>query len=164
MNLLVKNNYIYFDTESFPCAVGAKGLTKNKMEGDMCTPVGEFEISKIYYRSDKLKHLNFQISSKIINKNDGWCDDPKSKLYNQYIQFPFSGSAEKLFREDDLYDIICILNYNTDPIIPGRGSAIFLHVSKPNFEGTEGCIAISRENLIYLSQKINEKTKIIIDF
>ena len=162
MNLLVQNNYLYSDLGQFACAIGRGGLTTNKIEGDHKTPVGEFKFKKIYYRKDKLGEMTFQIPFAIIRENDGWCDDPKSKLYNQHVQFPFDSSAEKLFRDDDLYDLLCVINHNTDPIIPGKGSAIFLHISKPNFEGTEGCVAIEKENIIELAKKIDLTTRLII--
>ena len=162
MKLLVQNNYLYSDLGQFACAIGRGGLTTNKIEGDHKTPVGEFKFKKIYYRKDKLGEMTFKIPFVIIGENDGWCDDPKSKLYNQHIQFPFDSSAEKLFRDDDLYDLLCVINHNTDPIIPGKGSAIFLHISKPNFEGTEGCVAIEKGNIIELAKKIDVTTKLII--
>ena len=95
--------------------------------------------------------------------NDGWCDDEKSKFYNQYIQFPFNESAEHLYREDDIYDIFCVLNYNTSPIIPGLGSAIFLHVARSNFAGTEGCIALDKEALLKIATKITYDSRIVIE-
>ena len=162
MNLLVQNNYLYSDLGRFSCAIGRAGLTTNKIEGDHKTPVGEFKFKKIYYRKDKLGEMIFQIPFAIIAENDGWCDDPKSKLYNQHVQFPFDSSAEKLFRDDDLYDLLVVINHNTDPIVPGKGSAIFLHISKPNFEGTEGCVAIEKENIIELAKEIDLTTKLII--
>ena len=162
MNLLVQNNYLYSDLGQFACSIGRAGLTTNKIEGDHKTPVGEFRFQKIYYRKDKLGEMFFKIPFAIIGKNDGWCDDPKSKLYNQHIHFPFDASAEKLFRDDDIYDLLCVINHNTDPIVPGKGSAIFLHISKPNFEGTEGCIAIKKESIIKLAKKIDLRTKLII--
>ena len=162
MNLLVQNNYLHSDLGRFSCAIGRAGLTTNKIEGDHKTPVGEFKFKKIYYRKDKLGEMIFQIPFAIIAENDGWCDDPKSKLYNQHVQFPFDASAERLFRDDDLYDIICVLNYNTNPIVPGKGSAIFLHICKPNFAGTEGCVAIEKKNILKLVNLIDFNTKLII--
>ena len=162
MNLLVQNNYLHSDLGRFTCAIGRAGLTTNKIEGDHKTPVGEFKFKKIYYRKDRLGEMLFKIPFAIIEENDGWCDDPKSKLYNQHIQFPFDASAERLFRDDDLYDIICVLNYNTNPIVPGKGSAIFLHICKPNFAGTEGCVAIEKKNILKLVNLIDFNTKLII--
>ncbi len=162
MNLLVQNNYLHSDLGRFACAVGRGGLTTNKVEGDHKTPVGEFKFKKIYYRKDRLGEMIFQIPFATIRENDGWCDDPKNKLYNQHVQFPFDASAERLFRDDDLYDIICVLNYNTNPIVPGKGSAIFLHICKPNFAGTEGCVAIEKKNILKLVNLIDFNTKLII--
>ena len=162
MKLLVQNNYLHSELGQVTCAIGRAGLTRNKTEGDHKTPVGEFKFQKIYYRKDRLGEMFFQIPYATIERNDGWCDDPKSRLYNQHIQFPFDASAEKLFRDDGLYDLLFVINYNTDPVIPGKGSAIFLHISKPNFEGTEGCIAIERGVIIELAKKIDLTTTLII--
>ena len=163
MDILVKNNFLYTNEEKFKCALGINGLTMNKTEGDLCTPIGKFKFEKIYYRSDKLGPLKFLIPSKEILKDDGWCDDPESTFYNQHIKLPSMKSAERLYRDDDLYDIVCVLNYNTKPVEAGKGSAIFLHASKPNFEGTEGCIAIEHKNVLELSQKIQINSTIIIE-
>ncbi len=164
MNLLVKNNFLYTARDTLRCAIGRNGLTKNKIEGDMCTPVGEFKFDKIYYRADRLDKLNFLIPSHSIDADDGWCDDPSSKLYNQFIKFPFNESAERLHRDDGLYDLICVISYNTDPIVARKGSAIFLHICKPNFESTEGCVAIEKSKLIEISQEIDLDTKITISY
>ena len=163
MNLLVKNNHLFIKDKKLQCAIGRGGLKKNKVEGDLSTPIGAFKFNKIYYRADKLGETNFEIDSSIIQKNDGWCDDEKSKFYNQYIQFPFNESAEHLYREDDIYDILCVLNYNTSPIIPGLGSAIFLHVARSNFAGTEGCVAIDKEALLTIAPNITYDSRIVIE-
>ena len=163
MDLLVKNNHLFVRDKKLKCAVGHNGLTNDKKEGDLSTPIGVFKFNKIYYRADKLGETNFVIDSSIIQKNDGWCDDEKSKFYNQYIQFPFNESAEHLYREDKIYDIVCVLNYNTSPIIPGLGSAIFLHVARSNFAVTRGCIAIDREELLTIATNITHDSKIIIE-
>ena len=163
MKLLVKNNHLFVKGEQLQCAIGLNGLTENKHEGDLSTPIGTFHFDKIYYRADRLGYKNFIIDSSIIKKNDGWCDDQKSEFYNQFVQFPFQESAEHLYRNDHIYDIFCVLNYNTCPIIPGRGSAIFLHIAKPGFLGTEGCIAIEREALIKIATNITAESTIVIE-
>ena len=141
---------------------GIEGVTENK-SGDHCTPVGKYKFEKVYYRAEKLDKIDFLISSDPISKQDGWCDDPNSKYYNQFIKFPFAGSAEKLYREDELYDIVCVLNYNTKPIVHGKGSAIFMHVCKNDFAPTEGCIAVKKEVLIEISKKITSNSTILIE-
>ena len=88
----------------------------------------------------------------------GWCDDPKIKYYNKLIYFPFKYSAEKLYRKDNIYDVILVLNYNIKPIKKNKGSAIFIHIAKKNYKSTEGCIAISKRNIKKLVKKINNKT------
>ncbi len=163
MDLLVKNNHLFIKDKKLRCAIGRGGIKKNKVEGDLSTPIGAFKFNKIYYRADKLGEINFEIISTIIQKNDGWCDDERSSFYNQYIQFPFNESAEHLYREDDIYDILCVLNYNTSPIIPGLGSAIFLHVARSNFAGTKGCIAIDKEALLTIATKITYDSRIVIE-
>ena len=162
MQLMVKNNHFFVKGEQLQCAIGLNGLTKNKHEGDLSTPIGTFHFDKIYYRADRLGSMKFNVDSSIINKNDGWCDDQTSELYNQHIQFPFEKSAEHLYRDDHIYDIVCVINYNTFPIIPGHGSAIFLHIAKPGFLGTEGCIAIEREVLIEIATSLTADSTIEI--
>ena len=93
----------------------------------------------------------------------GWCDDPKSKKYNQLIKLPTKFSHEKLYRKDNIYDLILVLNYNINPIIKNRGSAIFIHISKKNYKATAGCIALNRGHLIELLENITTKTKVKID-
>ena len=162
MSIRVKKNYLTFKEHQFKCSIGRSGFSENKKEGDGSTPVGSFYIENIYYRADKIENLNSQINKIIINASDGWCDDPTQKEYNQIIRFPYNFSAEKLFRDDSLYNIICTLNYNTKPIIPGNGSAIFIHVAKDNYEPTEGCVALRQKDLIFLLGLINNKTEIIL--
>jgi L,D-peptidoglycan transpeptidase YkuD (ErfK/YbiS/YcfS/YnhG family) len=163
MNLLVKKNHLFVKGEQLQCAIGLNGLTENKREGDLSTPIGIFHFNKIYYRADRLSNMKFIIDSAVINKNDGWCDDQKSELYNRYIQFPFQESAERLYRDDHIYDILCVLDYNTSPVIPGLGSAIFLHVAKSGFLGTEGCVAIEREALIEIATNLTADSTIVIE-
>ena len=92
----------------------------------------------------------------------GWCDDPKSIDYNKLVKLPFAHKHEKLYKKENIYDIILVLNYNMNPVKKNKGSAIFIHVSKNNYKKTEGCIAIKKINLIKLLKEINPKTKIKI--
>ena len=98
----------------------------------------------------------------IIDKKMGWCDDPKSIYYNKIIKYPFKYRSEKLWRKDNIYDIIIIIDYNLNPVIKNKGSAIFLHIAKRNYQPTDGCIAVSKKNIKFLLSKINKKTKIKI--
>ena len=92
----------------------------------------------------------------------GWCDDPESKKYNQLIKLPSKFNFEKLYRKDEIYDIIFILNFNTNPVKKNKGSAIFIHIAKRNYSPTKGCIAIKKNDMIKLARKINTKTLVKI--
>lgn len=162
MKLLVQKNSLYVNNDEFPCAVGKNGVTKNKVEGDGCTPCGKFKINEIYYRADKLKKLNFNTKVSRILENDGWCDDPSSKFYNKLIQFPFLHSAEKLHRDDDIYDVLCVIDYNIRPVKPGKGSAIFLHIAHDDLRSTEGCVALKKNDLLKLIPQITMNSEINI--
>ena len=93
----------------------------------------------------------------------GWCDDPNSRYYNKLIRFPFKYRAEKLYKKENIYDAILVINYNTKPVIKGKGSAIFLHIAKKNYKPTEGCIAVSKKDIKFFISYINKKTKIFIN-
>ena len=163
MIIVKKSGYLKYKNLKFRCALGKAGVKKKTMEGDSITPKGIFKIIKIYYRSDKIKKIETLIKKNKIKKNMGWCDDPKSRSYNQQIKLPTKYSHEKLYRNDNLYDLIAVLNYNINPIIKNKGSAIFLHIAKNSYQKTKGCIALKREHLIEIISQIKKNTKIKID-
>lgn len=160
--IIVRENILTFNATSFKCAIGKNGITNNKVEGDGCTPSGKYLIKEIYYRKDKvlLPKLNFKAFA--IKEKFGWCDDSSSEYYNKFINFPFKKSAETLFRNDSIYDICCVINYNQNPIVKDKGSAIFLHIARKNYPSTEGCLALKKEDLIFLLTKISSATPIRI--
>ena len=171
--LKTKNNHDYYVIayeKIFSCQIGYKGLIsyKNKKEGDLSSPKGEWIFKSIYYRADKcdLKVLapNCFLKMNKITKKCGWCDDPLSTHYNKYIQITkeLNFSFETLWREDSAYDIFIELNYNQNPIIKNKGSAIFIHCSFKDFRQTSGCVAFMKKDLISLIQNINKKTYIEI--
>ena len=160
--IIVTNKVLKYKSFYYKCAIGKNGITNNKIEGDKCTPSGIYSIEKIYYREDRLSMPKLDFQTIPINKNSGWCDDIRSTYYNKFIKFPFSYNAEFLYREDDIYNIICIINYNTNPIIKNKGSAIFLHVANIDYSGTAGCLALKQNDLIELLQNIDLDTKINI--
>ena len=160
--IIVRNKVLKYKNFLYKCAIGKNGITNNKIEGDKCTPSGIYSIEQIYYRKDKLSLPTIDFQTTPINKNFGWCDDTTSSHYNKFIEFPFSDRAEILFREDEIYNIICVISYNTNPIIKNKGSAIFLHVANTDYSGTAGCLALKQSDLIELLQNINIDTKIHI--
>ncbi len=162
MLLRLKNKgYLIVDEFKFKCSVGKKGLKSKKTEGDHCTPIGIFKIGKVYYRPDRVKKPKTVLKTKIIKKNMGWCDDPYSKNYNKEITLNKKNRGEKLFRKDSIYDILIVIEYNTNKTKPFKGSAIFIHLTK-NYGLTKGCIALKKNDLLILLKIINKKSKIEI--
>ena len=162
MNIKFKNKILYFNKYKIKCSIGKRGITVKKIEGDNKTPAGRFKFKSIFYRKDRVPKIKTILQKIVIRKNMGWCDDVNSNFYNKLIKFPFSKSAEKFWIKDNIYDVIIILNYNMNPILKNKGSAIFLHVAKKNYTPTKGCIAISKKDMYFLISKINTKTKLII--
>ena len=162
--IIVKNSgFLKCKNLKFRCALGKAGIKRKRKEGDNITPKGIFKITKIYYRSDKIKNIKTPIKTIKIKKNMGWCDDPHSIHYNKQIKLPSRFSHEKLYRKDNLYDLFLVINYNTNPIIKNKGSAIFLHITKDSYKKTKGCIALKKGDLIQLISKIRKNTKIKIN-
>ena len=159
MNIKLKNKFLYSNEYKIKCAVGKRGITDKKLEGDNKTPSGIFRFISIFYRKDRISIAKSHLQKVVIKKNMGWCDDSNSKFYNNLIKFPFLCSAEKLWLTENIYDIIVIISYNINPTIKKKGSAIFLHIAKKNYTPTKGCVAISKKDMKLLIGKINYKTK-----
>lgn len=164
---------IRINSINIACQVGKNGLIPKhlKREGDLCTPIGTWKIRSLYYREDKVSLINTSLKRKIktykINKYTGWCDDINSIFYNKKLKI-FGNKKkiiphhEKLWRSDDVYDIFLVLGYNDNPIIKGRGSAIFLHCSFKNNTSTAGCLAIDKNSFKYVLRHLNKNTYINI--
>ena len=163
MIIVKKTGHLQYKNLKFRCALGEAGIKRKRKEGDNITPKGTFKITKIYYRPDKIKNIKTSVRKIKIKKNMGWCDDPKSKNYNKQIKLPSKFSHEKLYRKDDVYDLFLVLDYNTNPVIKNKGSAIFLHITKRSYKKTKGCIALKNGDLIQLVSKIRKNTKIKIN-
>ena len=162
MHILIKKQFIYYNNYRIKCAIGKRGIKTKRKEGDFITPKGIFKIKLILYRKDRIKNFKSFLPKLSITKKMGWCNDPKSKKYNKLIKYPFNFSSEKLFRKENVYDIILVLNYNMDPTKRNKGSAIFIHIAKKKYNATEGCIAIKKINLLKLIKILKKNTKIKI--
>ena len=162
MNIELKNNFLYFQKYKLRCSVGKRGISIKKREGDKKTPKGEFRLKYILYRKDRIFKLKTKLKKIPINKKMGWCDDPNSDDYNKIINYPFKFSAEKLWKKENIYDIIIVIDYNLNPIIKNKGSAIFLHIAKKKYQPTNGCIAVNKKNIRLIISTINKKTKLKI--
>ena len=162
MIIVKKSNYLKYKNFRFRCSLGKAGIKKKEREGDNITPRGIFKIICIYYRSDRIKKITTSLKKIKIKRTMGWCDDPKSSFYNKEIKLPNKFNFEKFYRKDNLYDIIVPLNYNRNPIIKDKGSAIFIHIADNNYKRTAGCIGVKKNNLIKLLSIIKKSTKVKI--
>lgn len=148
---------------SVPCALGRSGIVDAKAEGDGGTPVGIYPLRSLFYRPDRMAAPRSGLDAKPLQKDYGWGDDPYDPVsYNRLILLPIESGHEVLWREDEVYDLIVVIGYNDSPPIPGRGSAIFMHLARPGYTPTEGCVALSQPDLLALLGKIDHRTTIEI--
>jgi L,D-peptidoglycan transpeptidase YkuD (ErfK/YbiS/YcfS/YnhG family) len=151
----------------FDCALGTAGVTITKQEGDGATPIGRFPVRRGLYRDDRLACPTTPLPMQAIQRLDGWSDDIADPDYNQQVTHPTAGtrpfSAEHLWREDHIYDLILVIGHNDSPPVPGAGSAIFMHVARDDFSGTEGCVALRQADLLTLLPSIGPKTILSIE-
>ena len=163
MIIFLKNKHtLKIDDFYFNCCIGKNGISKTKIEGDKKTPKGTFDIQHLYYRKDKLKKPKTSLKCIEINKDMGWCDDVNvSKKYNKLIKIEKKISHEKLYRKDYKYDLFIPIKYNFKNSIIGKGSCIFIHLTK-DYQPTTGCIALKKKDFLILLKLINKRTKIKI--
>ena len=141
---------------------GRGGVRGDKREGDGATPAGTFPLLQIYYRPDRLAAPATGLPLNPLQASDGWVDEPADPNYNRRVTLPYPAHHEEMWRTDGLYDLVVLIGYNTDPALPGRGSAIFLHVARPDFGPTDGCIAVAREVLLSLMPLLVSGSRITI--
>ena len=163
MHILIKNKKLFFNNYKVKCSIGKRGIGIKKKEGDQITPKGKFKVKYILYRKDRIPNLKTKLAKLVIRKDMGWCDDPRSKFYNKLVRLPFKYNFEKLYRSDNTYDIILVLNFNLNPIRKNKGSAIFIHVARKNYKRTAGCVSVNKKDLKRIVRKINKKTIININ-
>lgn len=146
---------------SFPCAVGRGGFiaASDKVESDGASPVGVWKVKRVFWRADKFDRPKTALPATPLHPDDGWCDDPDDPLYNCAVKRPYPASHEVMWRDDHVYDIVVQLDHNTDPVVPGKGSAIFIHVARTDFADTEGCIALTLDDLKQVLAKTDLDTE-----
>ncbi len=162
MNIIIKKHFLIYKGFKLKCCIGKSGITHLKKEGDLATPKGVFKLGLLYYRKDRNKSLKSKLKKKVIKKNMGWCNDIESRKYNKEIYFPFKYGAEKLYKKSQIYDIFLNIKYNHSPIVKGKGSAIFLHLTNQQYKPTKGCVAIQKNDFLKILPLINKSTKISI--
>ena len=162
MHILINKKYLTYENYKAKCAIGKRGIGFKRKKGDLITPIGKYKIKYVLYRKDRLKKIQTKLKKISIKKNMVWCDDPKSKKYNQLTFLPLNYNYEKLYRKDNIYDLILVLNYNMNPIKKNKGSAIFIHIARKNFKKTEGCIVLKKKQLIKIIKKVKINTYVKI--
>ena len=159
---VLPNNCLSWNNKNVRCEIGRNGINIRKREGDGVTPAGIFPLRKVFFRADRLPNPNTGLSTKKLNPEDGWSDDPKDPAYNKLIKRPHPYRHERLWRDDNIYDVIIELGQNDSPPRPGWGSAIFIHVAHPERSPTEGCVALKLEDLLLLLEDCDKMTTINI--
>jgi L,D-peptidoglycan transpeptidase YkuD (ErfK/YbiS/YcfS/YnhG family) len=151
-----------FDGLATPVALGRGGLKANKREGDGGTPIGTFHPLRLWWRKDRHARPKTALPVRAIAADDGWCEDPADRRYNRRVRVAPESNADRLMRTDHLYDFIVEIDHNTRPRVSGRGSAVFLHLARPGFAPTAGCIAMSRGAMLRLLTRLTRTTRIVV--
>jgi len=162
--LVFPDGRLQYGKDSWRCTLGRNGCRRaaDKREGDGCTPTGRWPLRFGYYRSDRLAAPQTRLAMTPLHSRQGWCDAPDHPLYNRPVMLPFEGSCEHLWRDDGVYDVIIVLGHNDAPPRPGLGSAIFLHVARPDYSPTEGCVALALPDLRALLSSIPQRSHLHI--
>jgi L,D-peptidoglycan transpeptidase YkuD (ErfK/YbiS/YcfS/YnhG family) len=145
-----------------PVALGRAGIRANKREGDGSTPRGRFHPVRLWWRADRLIRPRTLLPLRRIGPTDAWCEDVDDRRYNHAFQRSANEPGDRLWRADRLYDIIIEIDHNTRPRIAGLGSAVFIHVARPGFAPTAGCVALKPSHLQMLARRLGPKSRIVI--
>ena len=165
MDLIVKNGALaLWGKREMRCAIGRGGIVTAaaKREGDGATPAGRWVMREIWYRPDQVQLPPTLLAARAIVPDDGWCEAPEDADYNLPVKHPHRVTVDHLWREDHLYDVIVPLGYNDDPVVPGKGSAIFLHVARPDFGPSAGCVTLAMEDLLNVLREAGQGSAVLI--
>jgi L,D-peptidoglycan transpeptidase YkuD (ErfK/YbiS/YcfS/YnhG family) len=161
-NLEYRDGRLHWSRGSAVAVVGRAGVKADKHEGDGATPAGTYPLISILYRLDRIVTPPSALPMKPLAPSDGWVDEPADANYNRPVSLPYPASAERMWRDDDLYDALVVIGYNMEPVVPGAGSAIFLHIATPDFASTAGCVAVQKEFLLGLLPLLGPGSQIAI--
>ncbi len=148
--MVLPDGTLRFGRETMRVAWGRAGWTRHKQEGDGATPAALLPLRRVLYRADRVARPQSGVPTEPLAPRDGWCDDPADAGYNRHVTLPYDGRHEELWRRDGLYDVVGVLGWNDRPMARGQGSAIFVHVAKPDYAPTEGCLALALPDLLRL--------------
>lgn len=144
------------------CAIGRSGIAEKTREGDGVTPAGIWPLRNVLYRADRIARPQTILPTALIEPGQAWCDVPDDPQYNRLVRLPYASLDERLWREDALYDLIAVVGFNDAPVVPGKGSAIFLHVARPDYGETEGCVALSLDDLTEALAQLRPENRLIV--
>lgn len=153
---------LFWDGKPNPCTLGRSGVSTSKREGDGASPAGCFAPRAVFYRADRMDRPSTRLPCTAIARDDGWCDAPADRAYNRKVRLPYGASAETMWRDDTLYDIVVVLGHNDDPVVPGAGSAIFLHLAREDGGPTEGCVGVARDLALALIARLGPEDRVCI--
>ena len=149
---------LQFGSLVIECALGRCGIDHKTSEADGITPIGLWPLRRVLFRPDRIERPETNLSVTAIAPQNGWCDAPDDPNYNKDVTLPYPASHERLWRQDNLYDIVVVIGFNDDPVVSGAGSAIFLHIATPEYSATEGCIAIHKQDMQRLLKRCEPNT------
>jgi len=161
-SLEYRDGYLTWPGGAARAAVGRAGVSAAKREGDGATPAGTFPVISACYRADRMPRPASRLFSRALLPNDGWVDDPTDRNYNRMVSLPYPAHVEPMWLEDAVYDLLVVIGYNMRPVVPGAGSAIFLHIARTDFAPTAGCIAVAAEVLAGLMPRLGPASTIAI--
>lgn len=144
--------------EIYRCALGPAGIVERKREGDGATPAGRFALRRLMYRPDRVAAPETGLPVRALRETDGWCDDPDDPAYNRRVRLPYPASHEAMWRDDHLYDVLIEVGFNDEPVVPGAGSAVFVHVAREGYAPTQGCVALALDDLLAVVRRCDEAT------
>ena len=154
---------LHWNGHFFPCAIGKNGVSHAKIEGDGATPGGNFSLRRMLYRPDRLAPPHTALPVAPLTPCDSWCTDPSHALYNQQVRQPIQASCVLLWRTDLIFDVIVILGHNDSPVLPGIGSAIFMHVAAKDLKPTKGSIALCKQDLLTVLRGCDTCAQLYVD-
>ncbi len=154
MNIIVQTSKntpttgkLFIGGKRYDCTLGRSGVTADKKEGDGATPIGTYPLRQLLYRADRLAAPETGLPLEVLTPDTGWCEDPAHADYNTKITLPHEAGTDRMTRDDHLYDLVAVVGYNDAPVVAGKGSAIFIHLARPDFTPTAGCVGLKLEDL-----------------
>ncbi len=151
-----------FGAAAVRCSLGRSGTSARKREGDGATPIGSWRMVEVLYRPDRVSRPRTGLPLRALRRDHGWCDQVGDRNYNRPVRHPYPASAEQLWRQDHVYDVVVVLSHNRVPRVQGGGSAVFMHLARPGYAPTEGCVAFAERDMRLLLANADRRTRLLV--